>query len=462
MCPSFIRDYLMMKKIVILMISAFLLFGCGTDLFYSSFYIRNTDLKWMLSPSAQSSLNYKSTVLGTGDFRFNSPSIVATPDNYILFLYERRNNNADVNIIGVNGDSSKRTDVYAAVSKNAENFIYLTQLVGGSSLESHGSPIAFVNNKNNNSEVIVLAVGGNGFANSLDDTPSVISKSVSIPKTEYTEWTEWEDLDTNIFKPLLDDKYNRFYTSPDSGITLRNGTLACIIDYKKKDGNKAEGFAILYSTDNGTNWKIGAKTAYKNHRFAKIIAERKDGKLLIAAAENSADNYNQQANLAWFLADSLEGNISSFTVNGLPLHNCGSTAGGKITLAAGGYSKEAIILLHSYTNRETINPNGVVNSVKNANALYISFNDGQNWEIVTNIFYPLKFNGKNYIYDDYDSKTSFRQSMRVLKDGTIAAVSENGNYVINTSGGADTGFRLVYRRFSLNAISGGKYRYEGL
>ena len=451
----------MMKKISVLIMSAFLLFGCGTDLFYSSFRIRNTDLKWMLSPSQQSTLNYKSTVLGTGDFRFNSPSIVATPDNYILFLYERRNNNADVNIIGVNGDSSKRTDVYAAVSKNAENFIYLTQLVGGSSLESHGSPIAFVNNVNNNSEVIVLAVGGNGFADSQDDTPSVISKSVSIPKTEYTEWTEWEDLDTNIFKPLLDDKYNRFYTSPDSGITLRNGTLACIIDYKKKGGNNAEGFAILYSTDNGTNWKIGAKTSYQNHRFAKIIAERKDGKLLIAAAENSND-YNKQANLAWFLADSLEGNISSFTVNGLPPHNCGSTAGGKIKLAAGGYSKEAIILLHSYTNRETINPNGVVNSVKNANALYISFNDGQNWEIVTNIFYPLKFNGKNYIYDDYDSKTSFRQSMRVLKDGTIAAVSENGNYVINTSGGADTGFRLVYRRFSLEAVSDGKYRYEGL
>lgn len=451
----------MMKKISVLIMSAFLLLGCGTEYFYSSFYLRNSDLKWMLSPSAQSSLNYKSTVLGTGDFRFNSPSIAATPDNYILFLYERRGNDYP-DIIGVNGDPAKRTDVYAAVSKNAENFIYLTQLVGGSSLESHGSPIAFVNNKNNNSEVIVLAVGGNGFANSQDDTPSVISKSVSIPKTEYTEWTEWEDLDTNIFKPLLDDKYNRFYTSPDSGITLRNGTLACIIDYKKKGGNNAEGFAILYSTDNGTNWKIGAKTTYQNHRFAKIIAERKDGKLLIAAAENSDNNYNKQADLAWFLADSLEGNISSFTVSGLPLHNCGSTAGGKITLAAGGYSKEAIILLHSYTNRETINPNGVVNSVKNANALYISFNDGQNWEIVTNIFYPLKFNGKNYIYDDYDSKTSFRQSMRVLKDGTIAAVSENGNYLINTTGGADTGFRLVYRRFSLEAVSDGKYRYEGL
>lgn len=454
----------MMKKISVLIMSAFLLLGCGTDLFYSSFRIRNTDLKWMLSPSQQSSLNYKSTVLGIGDFRFNSPSIIATPDNYILFLYESRETNYP-DIIGVNGNSANRADVYAAISKNAENFIYLTQLVGGSSLESHGSPIAFVNNVNNNSEVIVLAVGGNGFANSQDDTPSVISKSVSIPKTEYAEWTAWEDLDTNIFKPLLKDNFNRFYTSPDSGITLRNGTLACIIDYKKKNETRAEGFAILYSTDNGTNWKIGAKTSYQNHRFAKIIAERKDGKLLIAAAENSANannDYNKQANLAWFLADSLEGNITGFSPSGLPLHNCGSTAGGKIKLAAGGYSKEAIILLHSYPNRETINPNGVKDSIKNANALYISFNDGQNWEIVTNIFYPLTKGDKGLIYDDYDNKTSFRQSMRVLKDGTIAAVSENGNYKIESTGSSDYGFKLVYRRFSLNAISGGKYRYEGL
>lgn len=451
----------MMKKIVILMISAFLLFGCGTDLFYSSFRIRNIDLQWMLSPSQQSSLNYKSTVLGTGDFRFNSPSIIATPDNYILFLYERRGNDYP-HIIGVNGDTANRADVYAAVSKNAENFIYLTQLVGGSSLESHGSPIAFVNNKNNNSEVIVLAVGGNGFANPQDDTPSVISKSVSIPKTEYTEWTKWEDLNTNIFEPLLKDNFNRFYTSPDSGITLRNGTLACIIDYKKKNETKAAGFAILYSTDKGTNWKIGAKTAYQDHRFAKIIAERKDGKLLIAAAGNSDNDYNKQADLAWFLADSLEGSIASFKTDGLPLHNCGSTAGGKIQLAAGGYSKEALILLHSSPNRATTNANNVPNTVKNANALYISFNEGQNWEIVTNIFYPLKFNGKNYVYDDYDGRTSFRQSMRVLKDGTIAAVSENGNYEIASSGSYGYGFKLVYRRFSLNAISGGKYRYEGL
>ncbi|WP_157148720.1 sialidase family protein [Brachyspira pilosicoli] len=448
----------MMKKILILLM-AFVLLSCGTDMFYSSFYIRKSDLQWMLSPSEQANLNYKTTVLGTGDFRFNSPSIVGTSDNYILFVYERRNNN-NTAIIGVDGSTANKTEVYAAISKNAENFSVTSQLIGNSSFESHGSPIAFVNK---NSDVIVLAVGGNGFGNSTSDTPSIISKSVSVPKTEYRTWSEWEDLDSSIFEPLTD--YNRFYTSPDSGITLRNGTLACIIDYKKKDETKAAGFAILYSTDGGTNWQIGAKTTYDNHKFAKIIAERSDGKLLIAATQNSSD-YKSKGNLAWFLADSLEGNISSFTVNGLPLHNCGSTAGGKIKLAAGGYSKEAILLLHSYPERETVNPNAVTNTVNNANALYISFDEGSNWKIVTNILYPLTETTSTagvpfYFYDGYDNMASFRQSLRVLKDGTIATVSENGGYVINTSG-SDVGFKLVYRRFSLNAISGGKYRYEGI
>lgn len=457
----------MMKKLTVLIMSAFLLFGCGTDLFYSSFYIRNTDLKWMLSPSEQDNLNYKSTPIGTGGFNFNSPSILATQDNYILFLYERRNNNNSA-IIGVDGVN--KTEVYAAISKNAEIFTVPTQLIGNSTLESHGSPIGFVNN---NSDVVVLASSGSGFGGSSTKMTSLISKSISIPKSEYRYWTEWEDLDTNIFEPLLSEKYDRFYTSPDSGITLRNGTLACIIDYKKSTSSadstgKAEGFAILYSTDGGTNWKIGAKTTYQDHRFAKIIAERKDGKLLIAATQNGV-NYQSKGNLAWFLADSLEGNISSFTANGLPEHNCGSTAGGKIKLAADGYSKEAILLTHSYPERATVNENNAKNTVINVNALYVSFDEGSNWNMVTNIFYGLTKsiditvtpNEEFYYYNTYDSMSSFRQSMRVLKDGTIATVAENGGYVINTSG-KDVGFKLVYRRFSLNAISGGKYRYEGL
>ena len=454
----------MIKRIVILLIPVVLL-SCGTDFFYSSFYIRKSDLQWMLSPSDQSDLNYKSTPIGTGDFRFNSPSIIATPDNYILFFYERRNNDNSA-IIGIDGSTVNKADVYVAISKNAETFSIVSDPLGGSSFDSHGSPISFVNN---NSDVIVLAVSGNGFGSDASDVPSRISKSVSVAKSEYKIWSKWEDLETNIFEPLLKKGYDRFYTSPDSGITLRNGALVCIIDYKNKDKNNAEGFAILYSTDNGTNWKVGAKTSYQNHRFAKIISERKDGKLLIAAVENSDNDYNKKANLVWFLADSLEGNITSFTVTGLPEHNCGSTAGGKLKVVENGYSKEALLLLHSYPARETVNENAITNKVNNVNSLYISFDEGNNWKMITNIFYPLTDSSKEiggqdvpfYFYDAYDNMASFRQSMRVLKDGTIATVSENGGYVINTSG-ADVGFKLVYRRFSLNAISDGKYRYEGI
>ncbi|WP_232473264.1 sialidase family protein [Brachyspira sp. SAP_772] len=419
----------------------------------SSFYTRDYDLNWMLTPSEQTDLNFRSTPIGTKNYNFNSPSLISTKDNYILFFYEKRNNNNSA-IIGVDGNTANSTEVYAAISKNAQNFTVVSQLIGGSSSKSHGSPISFLNN---NSDIVVLAISGSGFGGAGTTGDSLISKSVSVPNGAYRYWTDWEDLDTNIFEPLFKAGFDRFYTSPDSGVTLRNGTLACIIDYKNStNSTRAEGFAILYSTDDGNTWKIGSRAAYTDHRFAKIIAERNDGKLLIAAVENSNNDYNKQANLVWFLADSLEGNISSFTVNGLKEHNCGSTAGGKITLSENGVSREAILLLHSYPNRETVNPNGVVNNVVNANALYVSFDNGQNWNMITNIFYPLsKGSGDFYVYDDYDNMSSFRQSMKIFKDGTIASVIENGGYTI-------TGFNLVYRRFSLSAISDGKYKYEGL
>ena len=447
-----------MRKILILLIPAVLL-SCGTDYFYSSFYYRELDFNWMLSPSDQNNLNYKITPIGVGNFKFNSPSVLGTPDNYILFFYERREDNNNSDIIGVNGVND--TDIYVAISKNAQTFSVTSQLVGGSSsIYSHGSPISFVNKK---SEVVVLASSGIGFGGA-GTTPSLISKSVNDTNGAYRYWSDWEDLPTSVFEPLIKD-YDRFYTSPDSGITLRNGTLACIIDYKKHDSDKADGFAILYSTDDGVTWKIGAKTTYSGHRFAKIIAEKNNGSLLIAATANSTD-YKSRGNLAWFELNSLNGTIQSISPTGLPEHNCGSTAGGKIKLGVNGFSRDAIVLLHSYPEHGTTNQNEEVNTVINSTALYISFDEGNKWEMVTNVFYPLTEvtgpSGKTvFLYDAYDDMSSFRQSMRILKDGTVACVSENGGHRIETSGTYE-GFKLVYRRFSLNAVSSGRYKYEGI
>ncbi|WP_198295112.1 sialidase family protein, partial [Brachyspira pilosicoli] len=177
------------------------------------------------------------------------------------------------------------------------------------------------------------------------------------------QWSKWEDIDTNVFKSLLDEGYNRFYTTTGNGITLQNGTLVCMIDYKKHTSSNPDGAAILYSKNNGKDWELGSTIKYtggaSGKRFAKIIAERSDGKLLIAAVHNTGNDYNANNSLYWALADSLDGNISDFAVTGLPNNSGGTVAGDKIQYTENGQSKSGILLLHSYPNREYINPNGL-------------------------------------------------------------------------------------------------------
>ncbi|MEI0561231.1 sialidase family protein [Brachyspira pilosicoli] len=437
----------MFKKFFIFSFLILALLSCGTDYFYSSFYIRK-DLQWPLSPSEQADLNYRQQVVGNYNFnQYTSPAIVATPDNHILVIYENRTTqNGDV--IGIDGN--KIININYAMSKNATSFSDVNQNIGGVAIgegNSRGAPIAFVNRK---SEIVVLAIAGTGFGGS-SKTPSKISISIST-NSGYL-WSDWEDLPQETFSKLSNENYDRYYTNPGNGTVLRNGTLACIIDFKKASSANAEGFAIFYSTDDGKTWQVGSTVKYTtSHRFARIITERNDGKLLIAAVANTGNDYNNNGALAWYLADSLNGNINSFSASGLPNNSGGSVSGGIIRFDESGISKEGIILLHSIPNREYVGPNGAKEYVKNAAAISISEDNGANWKTVTNIL------GK---YDSYVRSSTFRQSLIVLKDGTMAAAFEEGKAASINNNGYEN-FVLAYRRFSLEDISGGKYKYNGI
>ena len=250
----------------------------------SSFYMRKKDFEWLVSPSEQASIDTKVQLTGDLSSQNTSP------------------------------------DVYAAISTDAETFSPNTKVVGGkysiSYFDSHGSPISFVDKDGN---VVVLAVGGIGFGRG--DASKLTPISVSISSNNGQAWTDWADVDTNVFKTLSDKGYNRYYTNPGNGKTLKNGTLACIIDYRnssKGDKNTPEGFAIFYSTNNGKDWQVGAAMNYSgySHRFARIIAENSDGSLLIAAVINTND-YTKSGNLAWYKLDNLNGTITPISVTGL-------------------------------------------------------------------------------------------------------------------------------------------------
>lgn len=440
----------MLKKYMLFLFLIYILIGCGTDYMLSSFYLRN-DFNWPTSPSEQKTLDYYAHIDGelTTFNGYTSPSILATPENYILAFYEIRKAPITEKVYGVDGSSSM--GVYVAISKNAKTFSS-TPIRVGNSTDTYGSPVSFV--KGNN--VIVLATGGIGFGDGQDDEITKIS--VSISTNNGYNWTKWTNIiDDNTFKPLL-DKGKRFYTNPGNGVVLSTGALVCMIDYKAKGTDTTPaGAAIIYSEDDGITWQLGSTITYlpnDPHRWARIIAERRDGKLLIAAVPNTTGNvdsvYNGNGTLAWYKADSLEGNISSFQPSGLPNNSGGTVAGDRIQYAENGVSKSGILLLHSYPNRSFENSGGGKGTIKNAMSMSISSDEGESWTLITNVIGT----------SPYD-KTTFRQSMKVLKDGSIATCVEEGEreYIENSSGKV---FYIVYKRMGLYALSGGKYSYEGL
>ncbi|WP_456060187.1 sialidase family protein, partial [Brachyspira pilosicoli] len=318
------------------------------------------------------------------------------------------------------------------------------------SSDSHGSPIGFVD-KNGN--VIVLAVEGIGFG-AQSDADAITPIGMSISTNDGYKWTDWTNIvNTNTFKSLLDKNYNRFYTTSGKGITLRNGTLVCMIDYKKHTTSEynPEGAAILYSKNDGKDWQIGATMEYtgaaSGKRFAKIIAERSDGKLLIAAVGNTVNNYNNNSGIYWGLATSLEGTISDLDVTGLPNNSGGNVSGDKITFSKDGRLINGLILVHSTPNREYKNPNGAIQIVKNAMSISVSEDEGKTWVLLKDTF------------GSPANKTTFKQDLKVLKDGSIVICSEEGNELEITQYRL---FNIVFRRIGLSAVSDGEYSYEGL
>lgn len=450
-----------MKKIIYLVVILFSLNSCGSDYVLSSFYLRK-DFQWLSSIEEQKTLNYNAQI-SAASFDFNnytSPSIIATPDNYLMIIYETRET-YDPNPISIDG--TKLVDVTVKMSYDAQNFEPSAIIGGksGSGMNSHGAPISFLT-KNGN--IVVLSTTGIGFG---QGTATDIGRiAVSISSNNGNSWTDWDVIETNVFKPLLEKQYDRFHTISGNGITLANGTLVCMIEYKKRTDSKAVGSVILYSKNDGKDWQLGSTLEYSGEatgkRWAKIISERSDGSLLIAAVHDTGNDYKQTGKLFWATASYLDGKITSFSVtsptvkdkNGnlitlFDYNNSGNVSGAKIKFTSDkNISKYGILLFHSYPER--LYNNGFKEySVYNCSTISISEDDGKTWNMITNI-----------IGTDPQDKTSFRHSMMILKDGTIGLAYEEGiGQEIDSS--KDQNFCIVYGRCGLYSISDGKYRYEG-
>ena len=452
----------MFKKYMVFSFLIFILSACGTDYYYSSFTLRK-DLQWFTPTSEQASINNYSLISAqaNGFNQYTSPSIVCTPANYIVAVYESRQQ-LDGNLLGVDGNNV--ANVRVSISLNASSFKEFNNYVGEQAYtakDSKGSPVTFLAP---NGKIVVIAIGGVGLSDGTsDEDRSIIYKTKS--ENNGYKWDDWTEISTNTFEKLTKEKYDRYYTNPGNGIVLGNGTLACMIDFKTKgSGSNPQGAAIFYSTDGGENWQIGGKMMYSGHRSARIIAERADGSLLIAAVPNiSGTDYNTKGALKWGLAKTINSDIEDFTVtfsgttNPFEKNSAGTVCGDKIRYTCSdGTSGSGIILIHSWDHRTLPKPNGGNYETDNSSAISISKDDGKTWTMITNIV-GLDPHPKY--------KASFRQSMFVLKDGTIALAIEEGNgetIDANSSAGVSLHFTPTYRRVSLDSLSEGVYKYGGL
>ena len=452
----------MFKNFFIFSFLIFALLGCGTDYYYSSFVIRK-DLQWFASPSEQANINnYSSISSQSGNFnQYTSPSILSTPANYIVAIYESRSQ-FNGNLLGVDGNNV--ANVRVSISLNASSFKEFNNYVGEQAYttkDSKGSPVAFLTHSG---KIVVIAIGGVGLSDGKDEDRSIIYKTKS--ENNGYKWDDWTEISTNTFEKLTKENYDRYYTNPGNGIVLGNGALACMIDFKRKgSGNNPQGAAILYSTDNGETWQIGGKMMYNgNYRSARIIAERTDGSLLIAAVPNiNGTDYNTKGALKWGIAKTINSDIEDFqviyegTTNPFEKNSAGTVCGDKIRYkCSDGTAGNGIILIHSWNYRELPRPNGGIYETHNSSAISISKDDGKTWSMITNIV------GQDP-YPKY--KATFRQSLFVLKDGTIALAIEEGNgeqINANPPAGVSLNFIPTYRRVSLESLSQGTYKYEGM
>lgn len=401
----------------------------------------------MKLPSEHKELNDNNYLIrGSYISEYNSP-VISEAGQRLLMVCEKLDQRCS-NIISVDGNNI--VNIKVMISDNAKDFSEEKNIGGNSSFTpkgSHGSPVVFTAGSD---DVIVLATEGSpgyGGGNANDITKLSVSRSTNQGRT----WTKWADIDTNVFEPLTKEGYNRFCTSAGRGLMLRNGTFVCMIDYKKDTDADSKGTAMLYSKDKGNNWALGPKMIYTaGYQFARVMLERKDGSLLIAAMPKIPNNiYDGNGKLYWASAGSLQDNsIKEENVSGLSNSSSGSISMDSIKFAENGMSFNGLVLIHSIPDRKWRNPNGNTVTVKNAMSLSISKDEGRTWSLVTNEFGVPP------------NKTSFRQSVKILRDGTIAVCTEEGEGPsINP---ASDSFNIVYRRFGLSYISDDKYIYEGM
>lgn len=383
---------------------------------------------WFLTAEQQSKPLNKRVVLKqtkSGEY-YRIPGIVVTDKNTIIVVFDnRKGSNSDIGFSeaagieptvmrSTDGGETWGTDIRVGEAATDKN-------------NAHGDPVIF---KAINGDIVVLAAAGGAWA-TAPDVPSRIS--VSISKDDGLTWSNWKDVHGDIFTTQLpalvtdgsgDNSYfSKGFAASGRGTTLSDGTLACTMLIGSKNGQTMKGAATLYSKDNGQSWKLGGWVRYPNNAYdePKIIAQLTDGKILMTARPNSANE-----NRFWAVANSVTDNWVKYADVNL-IDGRANAEGVRYTLKSEGHSKDRLLFLNCHGDGR-----------KNL-TLHMSEDEGLKWP--TNLL--------------LQSGDSCYSSIDVLGDGTIVIFAEEPNALSLK----DT-YDLVFRRVNLYDLTQGKQVYS--
>ena len=209
--------------------------------------------------------------------------------------------------------------------------------------------------------------------------------------------------------------FSNLFTTSGKGLTTTDGVLMFTTNCTEMGTTSPALCYVLYSTDNGLNWRLSNALAYSGCDESKL-EQLNDGSLLLSV--------RQSGNRGWNKATYTKNADGTVTFNWGTSYRTGDISGNACNADIIYYSREtdglSDILLHSYINT----------SGRESLQLAMSIDGGQTWKDV----YNIQPNGSCY------------STMQVLPDGTLALLYEDESY------SAGNGYAINYVTISKEQV----------
>ena len=333
---------------------------------------------------------------------YRIPAMILDKDGNIVIAADKRyNSNSDL--------GSHKIDV---VSKRSEDGgrtwqDYATIAVGdGSTAAYFGYGDAALARATNGDLVCIMASGSKmwgygmvtaGFAKSSDDGKTwTLVKNLLDSPAFYDESNNDGSLSVN-----------NIFTTSGKGLTTTDGVIMFTTNCRRADTGNTALCYILYSTDNGSHWRLSNALAYSGCDESKL-EQRNDGSLLLSV--------RQSGNRGWNTATYTKNDDGTVTFNWGTQWRTSDIWGNACNADILYYSRKSDttpdIMLHSFINT----------SGRESLQLSMSLDAGESWNGV----YNIQPNGSCY------------STMITLPNGNVAILFEDESY------SADNGYAINF------------------